>query len=66
MNAACPSSPSRYTNLAAWLTARAPKMPSVALIPYSELRADHVAWEWPRELNELATILNKLAWWFAS
>jgi hypothetical protein len=24
------------------------------------LRADHVAWEWPRELNELPIILNKM------
>ena len=24
------------------------------------LRADHVAWEWPRELKELSSILNKL------
>jgi hypothetical protein len=24
------------------------------------LKTDHVAWEWPRELHELASILNKL------
>ena len=39
------------------LTDRAPQAITGA---HPILRADHVAWEWPRELNELPSILNKL------
>jgi hypothetical protein len=54
--ACCPWLAQQYINLPGSLPGY--PRPSVALILIP--RADHVAWEWPRELKELPTILNKL------